>query len=261
MPKLILKDFDLTEISGVDRPAQTPAKMTIIKRKTEGADMPKDNAELAALQKKVDELTGALDIAKSLASLSDVEKQYIEGMGRKEQEAFMKMSSTDRDAHMEMSKRAEETMEINGTLVTKAAVGADMFEVLKSQQAQIMQQQAETKKARDLAIQATFVKKASDSFSHLPGTSEQVGALLRETADLSKGAQDTLNTVLTALEKMNASAFVSKGHGGGSDEDESAIEKLDKLAKAHSEKHNVDYATAYSVVIEKNADLYGETLN
>jgi diadenosine tetraphosphate (Ap4A) HIT family hydrolase len=260
MPKrLILKDFELTEISGVDRPAQTPATMSIIKRKNEEPDMSAE--ELKDLQKKVQELTASLEIAKSMANLSDDEKQYTNGMDDEAKKNFANLKPDERKAHMEMSKRAQEVIEINGTLINKAAVGDDMFEVLKSQQEQINKQAIETRKARDLAIQATFVKKASDEFPHLPGTSTEVGTLLRETADLSKGAQNTLSTILKALDKMNSSAFVSKGHGGGNDEGESAVEKLDKLAKSYSEKHNVDYASAYSTVIEQNAALYEEIIN
>lgn len=260
MPKkLILKDFELEEISGVDRPAQAPALMSIIKRKEKEPDMSAE--ELKKLQKQVSDLTGALELAKSMASLSDTEKQFAQGMDEKEQKSFAGMSSDDRKARMDMAKFAEETLEINGTLINKAAIGADMFEVLKSQQAQIQKQEAETKMARDLAIQATFVKRASDDYSHVPGTADQIGTLLRETADISKASKDTLEAVLIALEKSNASAFVPKGHAGGNDEGESAIEKLDTLAKAYSEKNSVDYATAYSAVIEKNTDLYAETLN
>lgn len=260
MPKkLILKDFELVEISGVDRPAQEPALMSIIKRKMKEHDMSAE--ELKALQKKVDDLTSALEVAQSVAKLSDAEKQYMSGMDAKEQDSFAKMSSSDRNAHMEMSKRAQEVIEINGTLINKASVGDATFEVLKSQQAQIEKQEAETKKARDLAIQATFVRKAADSYSHLPGTADQIGTLLRETADISKASRDTLESLLVALEKSNAAAFEKKGHGGGETEGQSAIEKLDTLAKAHAEKHNVDYATAYSTVIESNTDLYRDSLN
>jgi hypothetical protein len=260
MPKkLILKDFELEEISGVDRPAQAPALMSIIKRKTKEPDMSAE--ELKKLQKQVSDLSDALTFAKGMASLNDTEKQFAAGMDEKEQKSFSEMSSDERKSRMEMAKQAQETMEINGTLINKAAVGADMFEVLKSQQAQIQKQEAETKIARELAIQATFVKRASDEYSHVPGSADQIGALLRETADISKGSKDTLEAVLTALEKSNAASFKPQGHSGGKDEGESAIEKLDKLAKDHSEKHNVDYATAYSTVIEKNAALYAESLN
>jgi hypothetical protein len=259
MPKkLILKDFELVEISGVDRPAQEPALMSIIKRKEEHGMSAED---LKVLKNKVDELTAALEVAKNMASMSDAEKVYVSSMGETDRSSFIKMSSTDRNAHMEMSKRAQEVIEINGTLINKGAVGEATFEVLKSQQEQIAKQQAETKKARDLAIQATFVRKAADSYAHVPGTAEEIGTLLRETADISKSAHQTLESVLEALEKSNKAAFETNGSASASDEGSSALEKLDAMAKAHAEKHNVDYATAYSTVIEKNTDLYGETLS
>jgi len=255
--KLILKDFELVEISGVDRPAQESALMSIIKRKEEH-DMSAE--ELKVLKSKVAELSAALEVAKSMASLHDAEKMYVSSMSESDRDSFIKMSPADRNAHMEMSKRAQEVIEINGTLINKGAVGEATFEVLKSQQERIVKQEAETKKARDLAIQATFVRKAADNYSHVSGTSEEIGTLLRETADISKSSRQTLESILEALEKSNKAAFENKGSASGSDEGTDAISKLDAMAKAHSEKHNVDYATAYSIVIEKNADLYGETL-
>jgi hypothetical protein len=261
MKKLILKDFVLEEISGVDRPAQVGAKMSIIKRKRddEGPDMSAD--KLKEMQEKIDGLNKALELSKALAALSDAEKQYMQGMSDEARDAFSLMKSDDRAAAMEMSKRADESIEIDGNLITKGAVGEEMFNVIKSQQLQIQKQAAETRKAREIAMQAGFVKKAIDSYSHVPGTSEEIGTLLRETADISKGAQATLSSVLVALEKHNTELFEKKGAAGGEDDAKSPTEKLDELAKAHAEKHNVDYATAYSSVIEKNADLYAKTIN
>jgi hypothetical protein len=258
--RLILKDFVLEEISGVDRPAQVGAKMSIIKReREEETDMSAE--DLKELQKKVAELTDALVVSKSLASLNDAEKSYLNSLPEGSKDSFLEKSADERQVQMDLAKSNDEVLEIDGATISKGAIGADFFAVIKSQQSQLKKQEAETKKAREAAMQAGFVKRATDSYSHLPGTAEEIGTLLRETADLSKGAQDTLSTVLTALEKMNASSFVASGHGGGKDEGATSLERLDTLAKAHAEKHNVDYATAYSEVIEKNADLYADSIN
>jgi hypothetical protein len=268
MKKLILRDFTLEEISAVDRPAQTPAKMSIIKRNRpadRGTVMTTENmnqTELDALTKQVSDLTDQLSRAEKMAGMSDAEKQYMAGMKDDEKKAFSDMKSEDRKKMMEMSKRADETLEINGNVLIKSVVGAEMFEVIKSQQAQIVKQREEVHKARELAITATFIKKASEEYSHVPGTNEELGALLRETADLSKGAQDTLSAVLKALQETNAQAFITKGHADGSgDENESPIQQLDSIAKAYAKDNNVDYATAYSVVVEQNAELYQKSLN
>jgi hypothetical protein len=266
--KLILHDFDLEEISAVDIPAQTPAKMSIIKRNEStdrGNNMSTDNqntVELDALKKQVSELSGQLADAQKMAGMSDAEKQYMTGMKDDEKKAFTDMKPEDRKKRMEMSKSMDESIEVNGVVLTKSALGADMFSVIKSQQAQLEKQEQEVRKAREMAITATFVRKASEQYSHVPGTNEELGMLLRETADISKGAQDTLASVLEALEKSNAKAFVSKGHtDGADDEGVSPIDKLDSIAKSYATENNVDYATAYSVVIEQNADLYQKSLN
>lgn len=254
MRKRILKDFELTEISGVDRPAQTPATMTIIKRdRAKEPDMSAD--ELKALQKSVEDLTVELAIAKGMAGMSDMEKEYMSGMDDDAKKGFMGMSPEDRKKKMDQMKKNDEVLEVNGAQIYKSAVGDNLFEVLKEQQEEIKKQAAEVHKAREIAMLAGFVKKAQSDYSHVPGTPEQVGQLLRETADLSKSAQETFSAILKALENANAEAFTTKGAGGGK-LDETVVEKLDTLTKNHAEKHNLDYATAYAQVIEKNADLY-----
>lgn len=257
MKKMILRSCKLREISGVDRPAQSPATMTIIKREEPGMD----KKEFEALQKKVGDLTKALDSATKKADLTDAEKGYMNGLKKEDQDSFLALSAEDRKAQMEMSKRADEVLEIDGVVLVKSSVGEEMFEVIKSQQAEIQKQAQEVTKARELAIQAGFVRKASSDYSHLPGTADEIGTLLRETANISKGAKATLDTVLTSLEKMNASTFISKGHGGGENEGTPALEKLDTLAKNYAEANGVDYETAYSAVLEKNQNLWEEVIN
>ena len=259
MRKRILKDFELTEISGVDRPAQTPATMTIIKR--ERAKEPDMSAEeLKALKKSMEELNAELALAKGMAGMSDMEKEYMSGMDDEKKKGFMGMSPEERKKKMEMSKRNDEVLEVAGAQVHKSAVGDALFGVLKQQQEEIQRQANEVNKAREIAMLAGFVKKAQSEYSHLPGSAEQVGQLLRETADLSKSAQETLGSILKALETSSAEAFVTKGASGSGDGDKTVVEKLDALTKAHAEKNNLDYATAYAQVIEKNADLYEQTL-
>lgn len=220
----------------------------------------------AQLQKGVDmsieELQNKLEKAEALASMSDAEKEFMKSLDANGQEAFMKSKPEERTEAMKVAKAADESITVNGHEVKKSAVGAGMFEIIKSQQAELQAQKDAIAKSNEQLEMERLTKRASDEFGHLPGKPEDVAAVLKHVGSMPEDVQGTMNAILKAANESATKAFVTKGHSGGTmPVGNSATEELDKLAKAHAESHKVDYVTAYNAVIEKRADLYEQSIN
>lgn len=345
MKKLILKDFELTEISGVDRPAQPTATVSIMKKATtfqnaindqtmnrviwesmdplhdviysvtgndnldtatktqlitssvnqfadkikndlgvssesitkfitdlakgnfniEDENMPteaeKHAAELAAINKKLDDAVALAEANAILAKLNDDEKAFMSGMDDDAKKAFTSMTEDERKNKMEMTKAADETITVNGSTVSKSAVGADVFMVLKAQQAQIAVQQEAVAKAEAQAQMATLTKRATDEFGHVVGKAEEIADVLKALDDATPEVKATAEAIFKSAEEMAVKAFGKQGHRVSDGEGKSAAEELDTLAKAHATATSTDYNTAYAAIIEKHTDLYERVLN
>lgn len=303
MKKLILKDFVLNEISGVDRPAQPTATMSIIKRaqgKDEdsfkkklmecieaGSDNPLSKlitkaitehntedknmvkSDLEKVQEKVDSLTKSLETQKSdlekqtfLASLNDEEKTFFKALHDPEADAFRALSEEERKKKMKLNKAADETLLVDGQSISKSEVGEGMFAVIKSQQAEISKNQAAIKVATEKALTDSFTKRATETYKHLTGKPEEIGAVLKVMAGASEGERKTFDAIFKAADEMTSKGFKPQGRFIKADPDgKSAVEQLDELAKKHAEVNKVQYAIAYSAIIEKNTDLYAQSLD
>ena len=332
MKRQILKDFELTEISGVDRPAQPTAVMAIIKRKSDGEDssmsitkgsklgdrltslrdekeltnadlgraagidestvsgilsgeiqtpperrirgfaralmvsfdslqqlvpkMEKSDIEIE-LESKVEELTKNLTAVTLLSKLDDDEKRFRTDMDDNAKKAFDAMTEEERKAKMALAKAGDETLVVAGETISKNVVGASMFAVIKSQQADLTKQQADTKKAQETAEMAILTKRAGDDFNHLTGTPEEIAKVLQAFDAMPEAVRKTAEAVFTSAEELSKQAFIATGvRKGVAGAEGSATEQLDTLAKAHAETHKIGYAAAYASVIEKRTDLY-----
>lgn len=289
MKKQILKDFELTEISGVDRPAQPTAKATIIKREIpsedisdigrEGinadsdkdpADLPDvlldktsgmeddDMSELDDLKTQVADLTKKLEESEAIAKMSDDEKMYMAKMSPEDKAKFMSMSAEERKKKMGMMKRDDESIEVAGQTVNKSVVGDAMFEILKAQDAQLKANQEAIAKAQEDALMATLSKRADAEFAHIPGKSEEIAGVLKYAATMPENVKATFESIMKSAEEMASKAFEKRGIKTGDDVEKSATDKVDTLAKAYAAEKNVDYASAYAHVLNANPDLYNE---
>ena len=162
---------------------------------------------------------------------------------------------------MDLKKANEETIVVAGETILKSVVGPSMFAVIKSQQADLIAQKADVAKARDETAMAVFTKRAGDDFAHLAGTPTELADVLKAFATMPEAVQKTAEAVFKSAEELAKQAFVVTGMRKGFGSEGSATEQLDTLAKAHSETHKVDYAVAYSAVIEKRTDLYELSLS
>lgn len=213
------------------------------------------------LQKSVEALTKSLAMATALAKMSDAEKEYMNGMDEEAKKEFMALSPEDRKQKMAVSKAADATIEVNGTVIKRSVVGTDMFAVLKAQQDQLAEIQKAATKAKEEAEHATLAKRATEEFAHLPGGTEAATTLLKAASGMTDEAKAALDALMKSAEEMAKGNFKPVGKSaGGSGEGKSATEQLDDLAKAYASEHNVSFAKAYSEVISSNPNLYQETL-
>ena len=107
-----------------------------------------------------------------------------------------------------------------------------------------------------------FIEKANVEFACIPGaTPNEVGLLLRDTADLDPKLANRLEGILKSTEAFtkNSGLFAEAGSsqaGGVAASDAGA--KLNNLAKQRVVKTGESYAVAYEQVLNENSNLYNE---
>lgn len=378
MPKRrIMEDFQITEISGVDRPAQAHAKMTIMKRQdplvteivkrqiTEGAKtfgqlidereeqqrrwkaqeelwplfdtlrdsvnsitadgkldaaskeekltqsttefvaavrekFPDVEAELTKLLtadanvgdhiakkenqmadelKKVADLeTQVADLTKKLeastantaeltlkASMSDIEKNYYEGLDDAAKKSFTALSAEDRLKKAKLAKAEKEAGDemlktADGVEIRKSVVGEASFAILKSQEARIAKQDEDLKKANEATAMVEFTKRAETEVAHLPGEAIAKAQVFKAVSVLPEDVRKTLDAMLKAGDAAIKMAFDKVGGRGGevvpnSPEDQ-VNKKAEELRKADA---TLTQAQAIAKVYNDHPELYDQT--
>lgn len=239
-------------------PDKDPAELPDVLRKNTSGMEDDTMSELDDLKTQVADLTKKLEESEAIAKMSDDEKMYMAKMSPEDKAKFMSMSAEERKKKMGMMKRDDESIEVAGQTVSKSVVGDAMFEILKAQDAQLKANQDAIAKAQDAALTATLTKRADDEFGHLVGKSEDIAELLKAAGSMSETAKTTLEAIMKSAEEMASKAFTKRGISNGGDVEKSATEKVDTLAKAYATEKSVDYATAYTHVLNANPDLYTE---
>lgn len=209
-------------------------------------DKSEDDMPESLKKQEDDEMSDKAEIAKykALAEMTDAQKAHFHAIDNDEsREAFLKMSPEDRDATVDLAKGADEEYETSkGVTLKKSAVGAEVFELLKSQDQDLV-------KMRNAQEMAEFVKVAGDDLhKHLPGEVLAKAAALRAIGGLSAEVQKTIGEMLKAGNAAIGEEFTVKA--SGHTKISSAEDTLTGLAKAYAEKHNVSFAKAYDHVMD-----------
>lgn len=282
-PRNIMRKFTIHEISGVDRPAQEPAMMVLMKRapnkdtpnggstKTKETDMADEKEQKAAIEKAVsdavavatasmaEKYAGELALQKSLASLTDAEKVVYAKADEKGKAEWLKKSSAERAA--EILKAAD-----SDPVVYKAADGT---EFKKSDDPRLVAMaKRNDDQAKDLAVEkaaredATFAKRAGTELAHLKGTEKAKISLLKSVDRITDETErKEVAEILKAADAVMKGTFKKLGSGGDNAETD-ANTQIETLAKKYQEANpSVTYATAYSEVLktEEGKRLYNET--
>ncbi len=199
----------------------------------------------------------ALDKANALAKMNDDMKSFYGDLDEAGKENFLKMDDTERVADIEKSRVSDEVFKMGDTEIKKSVVGADVFEIMKAQQAQINDGIKKTAAALAKSEMMEFTKTAETFYPNLPGKPEDKGAVLKTMSTMGKTERETLETMLKSANGANAELFKERGSDGTSLE-KTASEKLDSLVNKYREKQSSTEAVAYAEVLktEEGKKLY-----
>lgn len=274
--KVIMRTFKMDEISGVDRPAQTPAKAVLMKRDEDKPTNKKETtmteAEIAALQKKAADDAAALEamtkkaaddaaalvIAKAVSEMTDSHKKHYNTLDEAGKTAFIGKSASDRDAIVtELSKADAIVYTASDGTTFRKSDDERLVAMAKRNDATM----AELAKAREAGETAVFAKRAAEELPSYPGGDNVKVALLKAVDGISDEA--TRKGVAELLKAGNVAmtgAFVKRGTTGGTDQ--TPAEALHKMANDYATANKVTFGKAYSEVVKtkEGAALYDQTL-
>jgi len=278
--KRIMRSFKMEELSGVDRPAQVPATVVLLKRdetiaeertpaKTK-ADEPSGDDNM-----KTEKTTEGPDLAADLAKLAKRNEELTE---------IMKMSAEHR-AHFDtlegearedfltapVSKRDEAIAPVEPVEDPVVFKSADGTEFRKSDDPRLVQMakardadRAELAKERSERLNAVLAKRADEELANLPGESLVKCEVLRALdsivdEDLRKGAFELLKAGNDAMATnfQRTGTALNKNNEGGS-----PVAELENLAKRYAADHKVGMIQARVDVLgtPEGERLYAQTI-
>jgi len=269
-----LKNIKLTEISGVDIPADPNAKITLFKRgdpmkeddmsdamkakmkeymdkgyskedamkmcmgeKTEKGGHDMDPQELA---EKLEALEGQVNDLTKRAEGAEAE---LDGFKKAADEAGF-----DVDEEGKLTKRADpEYVEVDGERFEKAAVPATILKALEAKEAELVKAKAEQE-------EVALAKRGAEELPHLAGTDVAKGKLL--------AAVDGDEDVLKALKAADAALKKQMEEIGANplNDEASATFRLNKMANDYANEHKVPFETGFAEVTKsgEGASLMAE---
>jgi len=209
----------------------------------------KSEADMPDSLKKVNDMPENVNVEElqALAVMTDAQKAHYATLSDDDKSAFVKMSADERTATVDLLKTTEETYTTSkGVSLVKSALPAGVFEMLKSQDEDLMKLRGEQE------LQG-FVKTAEADYQYLPGTALAKAAVLRDVAKMDKGVAETLTAALKAGNAAMKPQFEQHATPGGDGMAKSAQEEFDGMVKVHAKEHNVTMAKATEAVMATDA--------
>ena len=173
--------------------------------------------ELAAATEKSEELAKKLADASAeldIAKMSDEEKEHLESLDDEGKGKFRGLSASQRKQAMKKRLDDDEVIEVGGRSIRKSVIGEDHFEVIKSQQAQIAEQDEALVEERNRRETVELTKRAEDDLEHLPGTVDEKIEILQGISKMEDGPRAALEAMLKVGDKAVSAAFQKIGHTG-----------------------------------------------
>jgi len=191
--------------------------VTALKEQLEKANA--ENEILKAKAKASDDETAAEDALADDEDEKDGKKKPWPWEKRQTKAGFWLLPADKRAEHVvefvkarELKKKGDEIVEINGEKISKLAVGAAVFNVLKSQAADIKKQADDLKIEKERRETAELTKVAEDQLGSFVGTVEDKVDLLRALTSIPEKARETLDKMLKAGGGALKVAFDTVGH-------------------------------------------------
>lgn len=240
----------------------------------------------SALEQAISEKDEAENMAKALAEMDEDERAYFKqfpfppkkkavvavegeeeeeepvanGNGNGKKKPFWLMSKQERKEMIKAEKANDEVATIEGRVISKRAVGADAFEILKAQAARIAKSEADMAREIEKRETVEFQKRAQESYAHIPGTLEERGNILRALSKMDEPLRKSFETIIESAEKLSKAGFDKIGTKAGRPGDES-IEKKARDFESRFDKVRVDFpkltrADALAKARRENPDLF-----
>lgn len=203
-----------------------------------------DPAMSAELQKQLDEAKAQNAVLTAEAGMNDAQKAYYGTLDETAKASFRALDPSTRDVMVSTAKAGDETINFNGAEIKKSAVGDATFQILKSQQEEI-----NTQKEASTVAKFTEMAKSAD-FVTLPGDLIAKASALRAIDGLPEVAKAAVTAMLKAGNEAMKARHAPAAQHVSLDEGMTAQDKLDSLAKAYAEKHNVTFEQASVKVME-----------
>ena len=235
---------------------------TVLKASLEDTDKNTNQEESEMTEEEITKLKDDLAKATAIGELSDAEKKFYKSLATAEQDAFLKATPEDRGTQIKKAQDDDEVLETEGGTVQKSVVGADVFAILKSQEARIDKSEKTAVAAAEREAKADLEKRVREDIPHLPGTPEVKMAIL---AQIDKIEDDDVRKAALAAQKAQnaemAKAFEEHGTAEGTPDGTpqgNAKANLAVLVKKYQEEHDVTNAVAESEVLktDEGAKLY-----
>jgi len=280
--KTAYNDLEIDEIdetSAVDNPAQVGARAAIFKRaiaNTGGSPVGsgtvantqenpnvtkvEDQPALDAVQKQPAAAQAELEIHKSIAGLSDVERALYRGLDQVGQSAFLKLSPADRVEKVRAAGEANPVVYTSPFTGESFRKSDDQRLVSAAKRADKIEQDLATE--RTLRGDETFSKRADEELKNLPGKKPAKVALLKVVEGIQDSAvRDEVKALIKAGNDSMAKNFTSRGTESGADEGGSAHEKLEVLAKnLRKSNPKLSEVDAYALAGEQNPEIREEAI-
>jgi hypothetical protein len=260
-----LKNIKLTEISGVDIPADPNARITLFKRGEPMKDedmsdamkakmkmyMDKGYSEMEAKRMCMGEKTekGGHDMdPQELAEKLEALEGQVNDLTKRAEAAEAEKAKLEKAADEagfdieegKLSKRADpEYVEIEGERFEKSAIPATILKALEAKEAELVKAKAEQE-------ETTLAKRGAEELPHLAGTDLAKGKLLAAVGDNED--------VLKALKAADAALKKQMEEIGANplNDEASATFRLNKMANDYAGEHNVPFETAFAEVTKSS---------
>jgi hypothetical protein len=109
----------------------------------------------------------------------------------------------------------DETLEVNGQMIAKSAVGETQFAIFKAQQEAITKAHEELAKERDRREMVELKKRADDEFEAVPGSLDERANMLRAIGKMDEALRKSFEKVFKQSQALANKAFETLGYQGG----------------------------------------------
>ena len=289
--KFIITKLDLTEISGVDSPAQPTARATIMKRSPEHSVgdsdevstlVTEENIQLTNdVEKSVDEsaVDSAADLEKAfdeklaaainaaydaMFAFEPSEYELVKAMSKEEKDELMSLSPEERKKKLKAAIEGEEVAKFEGREVRKSSVGEDTFHLYKRLEAMEIQvakereaKELEVAKAKEAEELAKLEKRASEEFGNLPGDASEIAAVLKALTSLDEEVAKSIEAIMKVANEAHETAFVEKGVKKAPEADDVEVKKAALNTKIEDimKSRSVSKSKAFEIVAAENPEL------